>query len=241
MNYQNLIIAHRGCWDKTHPENSLPAFQQCVENSIPIELDVQLSLDEEVVVFHDKNTLSMTGVSLEVEKTTFQELRKLKLSSSPAKIPTLKEVLDLVKGKILLLIEIKRGRNFALLSRKVYDLLKNYSGEVMIQSFDIRVVWWWKKKTNYPTGLLVSSNRKLQSVFYYPIVHSVFIVDQLLNVDFVSVDFEGLTSTFISKLRKRQIPIFVWTITKPSELEFAKLYADSFIAHMARFCIDFLP
>ena len=101
MNYQNLIIAHRGCWDKTHPENSLLAFQQCVENSVPIELDVQLSLDEEVVVFHDKNTLSMTGVSLEVEKTTFQELRKLKLSSSPAKIPTLKEVLDLVKGKIL--------------------------------------------------------------------------------------------------------------------------------------------
>lgn len=141
MNYQNLIIAHRGCWDKTHPENSLPAFQQCVENSVPIELDVQLSLDEEIVVFHDKNTLSMTGVSLEVEKTTFQELRKLKLSSSPAKIPTLKEVLDLVKGKVLLLIEIKRGRNFALLSRKVYDLLKNYSGEVMIQSFDIRVVW----------------------------------------------------------------------------------------------------
>ena len=163
MNYQNLIIAHRGCWDKTHPENSLPAFYQCVENSIPIELDVQLSLDEEVVVFHDKNTLSMTGVSLEVEKTTFQELRKLKLSSSPAKIPTLKEVLDLVKGKVLLLIEIKRGRNFALLSRKVYDLLKNYSGEVMIQSFDIRVVWWWKKKQIIRLGywLVVTGNYRV--------------------------------------------------------------------------------
>ena len=62
MNYQNLIIAHRGCWDKRPPENSLLAFKQCVEKSIPIELDVQLSLDEEVVVFHDKNTFSMTRV-----------------------------------------------------------------------------------------------------------------------------------------------------------------------------------
>lgn len=230
MNYQNLIIAHRGCWDKTHPENSLPAFYQCVEKSVPIELDVQLSLDEEVVVFHDKNTLSMTGVSLEVEKSTFQELRKLKLSSTVSKIPTLKEVLDLVKGKVLLLIEIKRGRNFSLLSRKVYELLKDYSGEVMIQSFDIRVVWWWKRKTDYPTGLLVSSNRKLQSVFYYPIVHSVFVVEKLLNVDFISVDFEGVTSDFISKLRKRKMPVFVWTITKLSEFEGAKLYANCFIA-----------
>ncbi len=229
MKYQNLIIAHRGCWDKKAPENSLLAFKHCIEHEIPIELDVQLSLDEEVVVFHDKNTFSMTGVSLMVEKSTFCELRQLKLSSSAEKIPTLKEVLELVRGRVPLLIEIKRGRDFALLSRKVYELLKDYSGDVMIQSFDIRVVWWWKKKTNYLTGLLVSSNRHLQSVFYYPIVHSVFVVSNLLKVDFVSVDFEGLTSTFISKLRKKKIPIFVWTITKLSELESARSYADTFI------------
>ena len=102
------IIAHRGMFSNpTIPENSIMAFKKALEFSYPIELDVQLTKDNILVVFHDDNLKRITGIDKRVEDCTYDELKKLTLFDTKEHIPSFKEVLDLVDGKVLLDIEIK--------------------------------------------------------------------------------------------------------------------------------------
>ena len=94
-----MIIAHRGYWDKYIPENSMTAFIRCVERNIPIELDVHLTKDNKVVVFHDYDLFRMTGVSKRIEETNYEELQKYNLKKSYEKIPLLEDVLKIVNNK----------------------------------------------------------------------------------------------------------------------------------------------
>lgn len=225
--YQNTLIAHRGCHGKEIVENTLEAFQMAVSLKVPIELDVQFSLDQQVVVFHDADTKRLTGQSYSVEKTEYSVLRSLSIKKGY--IPLLKEVLELVHGRVPLLIEIKRGHHYKRLCQQVYELLKEYSGKVWIQSFDVRVIYWWKKKTSYDAGLLISGDISKQNMIYYYLVHSLWILQHILKVDFVSIDFLSLPSSFVTKLREQKIPIFTWTIEEEWQLSIATEYADYFI------------
>jgi len=108
-----MVIAHRG-FSGAAPENTLAAFQKGIEiGSDMIELDVHLSRDGEIVVIHDETLERTTNGKGMVADQTLQELKRLVAGSSfgPAfageKIPTLKEVLDLAKGRVLVNIEIK--------------------------------------------------------------------------------------------------------------------------------------
>jgi glycerophosphoryl diester phosphodiesterase len=108
-----MVIAHRG-FSGAAPENTLAAFQKGIEiGSDMIELDVHLSRDGKIVVIHDETLERTTNGKGMVADQTLQELKRLVAGSSfgPAfageKIPTLKEVLDLAKGRVLVNIEIK--------------------------------------------------------------------------------------------------------------------------------------
>ena len=101
--------AHRGLFDPSAsvPENSLDAMRRAVEKGYGIEIDVQLTKDDVPVVFHDANFKRMCGIDGNVCNYTLSELRELKLGDSNQLIPTLKEVLLEVDGKVPLLIEYK--------------------------------------------------------------------------------------------------------------------------------------
>ena len=108
-----MVIAHRG-FSGAAPENTLAAFQKGIEiGSDMIELDVHLSRDGEIVVIHDETLERTTNGKGMVADQTLGDLKKLDAGSSFSatfageKIPTLKEVLDLVKGRALVNIEIK--------------------------------------------------------------------------------------------------------------------------------------
>ena len=80
MNIKGLLISHRGIFDnETIPENSLAAFRKAKNLNIPIELDVQLTKDQEVIVFHDINLKRMCGIDKYIEDVTYQELQQLTL------------------------------------------------------------------------------------------------------------------------------------------------------------------
>jgi len=108
-----MVIAHRG-FSGAAPENTLAAFQKGIEiGSDMIELDVHLSRDGEIVVIHDETLERTTNGKGMVADQTLQDLKRLDAGSSfgPAfageKIPILREVLDLAKGRVLVNIEIK--------------------------------------------------------------------------------------------------------------------------------------
>ena len=99
--------AHRGLHKEGVPENSLAAFEDACRAGFGIELDVQLSHDGEVMVFHDYTLIRMTGCDKKLCELDAKELMTLTLAGTDQTIPTLKQVLALVDGRVPLLVELK--------------------------------------------------------------------------------------------------------------------------------------
>ena len=143
--YKNF--AHRGLHkkDKTVPENSLAAFERASSYGYGIELDVQLSKDGQVVVFHDDTLNRVCGVDSRVDEKTYDELSKISLCGTTQTIPLFSEVLKTVRGRGPLIVELKNGKRNKELCEKTYELLRSYSGEYCIESFNPFIVRWFKR------------------------------------------------------------------------------------------------
>lgn len=129
MELKDLKIAHRGLFDnKKIPENSLLAFRRAISFHIPFELDIQLTKDNVIIVFHDINLKRMCGVDKYICDMTYDEIRKFSLLSTKEKIPTFREVLELTNGSVLLDIEIKKTNRVEFVCDKILDDLKNIRG-----------------------------------------------------------------------------------------------------------------
>lgn len=136
--------AHRGLFDRTVPENSLGAFRRSVEHGFGIELDIQLTADKKVVVFHDYTLKRMCGVDIKLSDLTLAQLREYKLGDSQETIPTLREVLRLVDGRVPLLIELKGENGDDSLCFHAARLLDEYDGPYMVESFNPLLLRWFK-------------------------------------------------------------------------------------------------
>ena len=150
-------IAHRGLHsaDGSVPENSLPAFRAAVEAGYGVEFDVHLTKDDRLAVFHDDNLLRMCGKDKPLESLRYDELRKLRLGGTEEHIPLLSEVLAVVGGETPIILELKRGHNNRALCERTREMLQAYRGDVCIESFDPRIVRWWRKNApDYLRGQL---------------------------------------------------------------------------------------
>ena len=140
-------FAHRGLHveDKSVPENSLEAFRLAASAGYGVELDVQLSKDGQVVVFHDDTLDRVCGVHARVDEKSFDELRLLRLCGTEQRIPLLTEALAVINGRGPLIVELKNGRRNRELCEKTYAILSDYEGQVCIESFNPMIVRWFKK------------------------------------------------------------------------------------------------
>ncbi len=142
---RGAFVAHRGLHGDDRPENSLSAFQAAVRAGYMIECDLHLTADGEVVVFHDDTLTRMCGMDGRVEEQTLDTLKSLRLKNSNECIPTLREMLDVVDGRVPLLIEFKLcSNNAAPLCEAAENILKDYRGVYIIQSFYPTVLHWYK-------------------------------------------------------------------------------------------------
>lgn len=144
--FYGLNCAHRGLHtkDKAVPENSLAAFEAAKQAGYGMEFDIQLSSDGRVVVFHDDELDRVCHVKGRVDSFTYSQLQDFSLEHTSHKIPLLTDVLDLVAGETPLIIELKTGPKNAELCSRAYDILKKYNGPYCIESFDPRIVRWFK-------------------------------------------------------------------------------------------------
>ena len=128
--------AHRGLYGSAIPENSLAAFARACERGVGIELDVQLSRDGVVMVFHDDTLQRMTGCKGRLCEYDAATLQGLSLAGTEQGIPTFAQVLALVDGRVPLLIELK-GESFdTSLCPVLASLLREYEGAYCIESFN---------------------------------------------------------------------------------------------------------
>ncbi|MBR2011252.1 MAG: glycerophosphodiester phosphodiesterase [Clostridia bacterium] len=150
--------AHRGLWGDTAPENSLAAFELAVKAGFAIELDVQLSRDGEVMVFHDYTLTRMCGKDVKLASLTAAELAACTLGNSKEHIPTLAQVLALVGGSVPLLIELKGESGDTALCPAVAALLDAYKGEWCVESFNPLLLRWFKKHRRSAVRGLLSTD-----------------------------------------------------------------------------------
>ena len=140
-------FAHRGLHDGNQiiVENTLQSFTAARDAGFGMELDIQFSKDMEVVVFHDDNLSRLAGIDQNVRDLTLDELRAFPLADrDDAHIPTFREVLDTVGGKTPLLIELKTGKDNAILCSAAMSLLRDYPGEYIVESFNPLIVAWFR-------------------------------------------------------------------------------------------------
>ena len=140
-------FAHRGLHraDRSVPENSLEASRLAGEAGYGAELDVQLSKDGQVVVFHDDTLDRVCSVHGRVDAFTYEELRQMSLCGTEQHIPLFSRVLEVFGGRGPLIVELKTGPRNRELCEKTLALLEGYRGAVCIESFDPRIVAWFRR------------------------------------------------------------------------------------------------
>ena len=208
------IIAHRGIHNEAIPENSMKAFSLALKKNIPIEFDVHILKDKNIVVFHDDNLKRMTNKDKFIKECTYEEIKDLKLKNTNEKIPLLKDVLKLVDGKVLLDIELKMDVTDHSLEDGLIEILKDYNGEVILKSFDYRKVKYLKKHTNYKIGLLIKRMTGFKDFIIRNINFNI-----LIKPDFLACNKNMLDCKSVKTFKK---DIYIWTIKNKDELKIYK-------------------
>ena len=209
MDIKGNRIAHRGAFNNTNiPENSLKAFKKAVDLGIAIELDVQLTKDNVLIVFHDDNIERMTKESKNISDMTLEETQSYPLLDTKEKIPTLQKVLDLVKEKVPLLIEVKSNKNYKMICNLLMQELENYHNYV-IQSFDPRITRYLKKQ--YPS---------LEVGYIIHKKHTQLLSNNLI-IRYSKADFLAIHKSLLNKKKyqklKEKYKLLLWTIQNTEE------------------------
>lgn len=217
--------AHRGLHGDGIPENSLRAFALACEKGYAIELDVHLSKDKEVMVFHDTTLERMTGNPANISELTRDELCALKLAKTDEHIPTFKQVLELVGGRVPLLIELKGESGDTSLCPEVAKILRKYSGEYCIESFNPLLLTAMRKQLpDAYYGLLYTNVcREKKKISALNIALTYMALNFLARPNFIAFDKKNRKS-FPVKLTTHffNAPKYVWTIRSDEELREAR-------------------
>ncbi len=214
--------AHRGLHGGGVPENSLEAFELACNSGHGIELDIQLSRDGEIMVFHDYTLTRMTGCDKKLCELDAAELSELKLLGTEQKIPTLREVLALVGGRVPILVELK-GESFdSSLCPKAAEMLSEYKGSYCIESFNPLLVKGMKELLpDAFCGLLYTNTvRDKKSRSFLNIAITAMAFNFICKPNFIAyneVDRDSLPVKISTKLYRT--PKFVWTVRSREALD----------------------
>lgn len=230
--FLHTMFAHRGyhCIEHGIPENSMPSFRAAISHGYGIELDVHLSKDGQLVVFHDDTLDRICGRPEAIESLSLKELQTCHLSNTKEKIPLLTDVLSLVNGQVPLLIELKIPKSSLGICEKTWNILSKYQGPYMVQSFNTLGIWWFRRHVPHVLRGQLSSNLTADNLPEPWIL--TFVVKHLLaNVlgrpDFISYKLADLPSFEVWFLKRiLHLPIAVWTLRTPDALKKGKMYYD---------------
>lgn len=220
-----IVIAHRGA-SRAAPENTLSAMKKAIEFGADYaECDVFQTKDGEIVLFHDEEMERTTGKEGMIWDYTLAELKELEVGSWFSEefrgepIPTLLEVVRLVKGKIMLNIEVKVSGNDPDIAQKVVDIIRseNFEKECMVTSFEKPVI----EKVKHIAPDLVTG----------------FIFDEEHPPDIFAGSWEVVCckrnivdGEFVQKAKHSGKKLFVWTVNYPAEMrKFIDLGVDGII------------
>ena len=223
--YKTKYYAHRGLHNSERAENSMSAFKAAVDGGYGIELDVRLSKDGKLVVFHDDTLDRVCGREGKAIDFTAEELATFKLNGTEDGIPLFSDVLSLVDGKIPLLVEIKENAGDSSVSHATCKMLKEYKGEYIVESFNpmsLKVV-----KDNLPEasrGILSQryfEQKKQRNILFF------LLQNMMLNFAcrpaFIAYNHKHASSLSLRFLRSFfRVPTVAWTVRSAEEEAIAR-------------------
>ena len=219
--FKQIKYAHRGLHDATKAENSISAFAAAKENGFGIELDVRLSKDGELVVFHDDNLTRVAGIDGKVIDFTAEELSKMSLSGTSDGVPTLREVLDLIDGAVPLIIEIKMNGDEKGISEKLMEVIEGYKGDYVVESFNpiaLKIVR--RMRPDILRGILSTEYMKDEkhkgSILYALLQH--LMLNFMVRPDFIAYDKRGYKVEGLRFVRRSfGTALIAWTVKSAEE------------------------
>lgn len=224
--------AHRGLHHAGVPENSLAAAEGAMARGMGIECDIQRSLDDHPMVFHDWELGRLTGASGKTEDRTADELEALNLLGTDQHPIRLARLLEVIAGRVPLLIEIKSqpGYDVEWTCLYVARLLETYGGPCAVMSFDPRMGEWFAEHAPQITRGLVGTD-SYQNGFEGVWRDS----DSLAQAqpDFLAIDVRDLSRPEAAAWRAGGRPLLIWTVRSPETRARGLSLADALIAEGA--------
>ena len=229
---ESARYAHRGLFDPSIGiyENTYKAFERAAERGFGIELDVHITTDGRAVVMHDDSLKRTCGKDIRISDSSYSDIEDIKVGESDP-IPLFDKVLELIDKRVPLIIELKSDRtDISRLCSTVCKCLENYDGEYCVESFDPRVVLWFKKNRPEIIRGQLAANFTKDSKVANPILR--FLSRSLLicigsKPDFIAYDVKSvapLAKLYFTLWRPHR---FVWTVKDENTL---KTYEEKGIA-----------
>lgn len=208
-----LVLAHRG-FTKEAVENTLASVEAALKLGVDgIEVDLQMTADGELVIFHDKTLKRLAGVEGAPEEMTVSSLRKILLKDS--RIPTLEELLDLVHDRALLNLEIKTIRYFSRkFERKLLSTLSSFrlGPSILVSSFHPLPLLRLKKlRPEIRRGYLFC-NRYRKTRYRKNF-------EKKISPFSLNSDLPDVTTQMVTESHKRGERIFVWTVNDEGDMK----------------------
>lgn len=236
--FRRVPFAHRALHDVTdgRPENSCAAIRAALAHGYGIEIDLQLSRDGKAMVFHDYDMARLTGQSSVIQQRDADDLANVPLIGGDEGIPTLEQVLDLVSGRVPMLIELKdqhgrMGQTDGRLEQAVATALAGYTGPAAVMSFNpSSVVKLAELAPDVPRGLVTEhfpkeawpllpaeTRAQLSAIPDFDRAHAAFISHSILD----------LTAPRVAELKAQGADVYCWTVRSPEQEQVARKIADN--------------
>jgi len=233
-------IAHRGLHDKANGiiENTISAAEAAIARGFPIELDVQLTADNEAIVFHDFELDRLTGTTGLVAERKLTELTAIDIAGTLGgdRIPSFKDYLAKVAGRTPLVIEIKSKFNGDMrLTKRVIEIVNDYSGPFVVKSFDPDIVAYLRQHApsitrgfigeleyaSKPDSFLSPEQKhRMANLLHFSETQPQFLSWRVKDIP--------CASTYLSRLLGN-IPVMTWTVRNPEDRARAEKHADQMV------------
>ncbi|MFK7869785.1 MAG: glycerophosphodiester phosphodiesterase family protein [Roseobacter sp.] len=230
-------IAHRALHDVKdgRPENSLAAIRAAITAGYGIEIDIQMSRDREAFVFHDYTLARLTDQQGTFKDLDTAALSQVHLTGNGEQVPTLRAALDLIGGRVAVLIEIKdqdgqMGPGIGALEDAVADALAGYEGPAAVMSFNPHTVRRMADLLpGLPRGLVTCAYRTENTGLPDQVCSHLREIPDFDRAEcsFISHDVRDLQRPRVSDLKSQGHSILCWTVRSPDQEAEARRIADN--------------
>lgn len=229
------MFAHRGLHDATRPKNSLSAIVAAANAGYGIEFDIHLTSDGVPFVSHDADTLSDTGVELQIGATRSEVLRQLNFTSNGERLATLDDVLREVAPTVPLLVEIKPTRRVNEIVTAVQQRLAGREHSVALQSFQPSIVHAAKLSgAGFAVGQLgesTNASMPLHERLYW----RTLVTNAWVRPDFLAMEVSSLASPVVKFWHERlRCPLLGWTVVNDEDVALCRAAGAGLIFEQVR-------